>query len=84
MRQHLLPTAPIYFKRMRASKRLLIESVSHLDKKLFSPGLLDVMLYKLNLQDHRKMTCLKVRWFFGVLASGKSLPDILQDTEESD
>ena len=38
---HLLLAAPIYFKTMRASKRFLMEFVSHLGKKLLLPELLD-------------------------------------------
>ena len=68
-------------------KRLLMEFVSHLGKKLLLPELLDAMLYELNSQDPQRndcWTCLKVRLSFRVPASWKSLLDILQDTEESD
>ena len=50
-----------------ALKRLLMEVVSHLGKKLLLPGLFDIMLYKLDMQDSQGndwWTCLKVRWFF--------------------
>ena len=40
-----------------APKRLFIEFDSHLVNKLLLPRLLDVMLYKLDMQDpHKKMT----------------------------
>ena len=64
-----------------------MELVNHLGKKLLSPRLPDVILDKLDIQDTQKnnwWTCLKVRWFFRVSASWKSLPDILQDIEEND
>ena len=67
----------------RTSKRLLMELVSHLGKKLFLPGL----LYKLDTENPQRedcWTCLKVRWYFGVPDSWKSLRDILQDTADSD
>ena len=60
--------------------------ISQLEKKLLLPGLLNGMLYELDMQDPQKndcWTCLKVRQSFGV-PSWKSLQDILQDTEESD
>ena len=65
------------------SKRLHMKFVSHLGKKLLLLGLLNV----LDMQDPQKndcWTCLKVRQSFRVPASWKKLPDILQDTEESD
>ena len=64
-----------------------MELVNHLGKKLLLPGLLDVMLYELDMQDPQKNNwgCLKkVRQSFRVPASWKSLPDVLQDTEKSD
>ena len=33
-----------------------MEFASHLGKKMLLPGLLDVMLYKLDMQDPQKMT----------------------------
>ena len=61
---------------------------SHLGKKLLLPGLLDGLLYKLDMQDLQKNDCWsclkKVRQFFRVPVSQKSLPDILQDIEKSD
>ena len=66
-----------------ALKRLLMELVSHLGKKLLLPGL----LYKLDTENPQRedcWTCLKVRWSFGVPDSWKSLRDILQDTADSD
>ena len=56
------------------------------DKKLLLPELFDGMLYKLDIQDPQKNDCwtyLKLRLSFRVPASWKSLPDILQDAEES-
>ena len=67
----------------RASKRLLMELVSHLGKKLLLPGL----LHKLDTENPQRedcWTCLKVRWSFGVPDSWKSLRDILQDTADTD
>ena len=58
-----------------ASERLLMEFVIHLGKKLLLPGLLDVMLYKLDMQDPQRndcQTCLKVRWSFIIPASRKN------------
>ena len=55
--------------------------------KLLLPGLLDGMLYELDIHDHQQKDCwicLQVRQSFRVAASLKYLPDILQDTEESD
>ena len=66
-----------------SSKRLLIELVSHLGKKLLLPGL----LYKQDTENPQRedcWTCLKVRWSFGIPDSWKSLGDILQDTADSD
>ena len=40
-----------------ASKRLLMELVSHLGKKLLLPRLLDVILYELDMQDPQKSDC---------------------------
>ena len=60
-----------------------MEFVSHLDKKLLLPWLLDGMLCELNVHDAQKSdywTFLKVRW---VPSSLNSLPDILKDMEES-
>ncbi|CAO2637977.1 hypothetical protein LEMLEM_LOCUS24248 [Lemmus lemmus] len=39
-----------------ALKRIFMELVSHLGKKLLLPGLLDVMLYELDMEDPQKMT----------------------------
>ena len=65
-----------------------MEFASHLGKKLILPGLLDGMLYELDIQNPQKndyWSCLKnVRQFFYVADLWKSLPAILQDTEESD
>ena len=67
---------------------LRCDKARHLGKKLLLSGPLDGMLYKLDMQDPQKndcWTCLKkVRQSFSVPASWKSLPDILQDIEESD
>ena len=67
---------------------LLCDKASHLGKKLLLPGLLDAVLYKLDLQDPQNNDCWsclkKLRQSFKVLVSWKSLPDILQDTEECD
>ena len=59
---------------------------SHLGKKLFLPNLLDVMLYKLDIQKSQKwlMNLPEVEIILWVPASWKSLPDIFQDTEEAD
>ena len=72
-----------------AMKRLLVEIASHLEKKLFLPRLHEVMLYEEDKQDPQKQQLnlpkseivLQGYW---VTASWKSLPDILQNTEESD
>ena len=64
-----------------------MELASHLGKKLLLSGLLDVILYELDMQDPQRndwWTCLKVRRSFRVSASWKSLLDILQDTEKSE
>ena len=56
-----------------ASKRLLMEFVSHLGKKL-----LFAWTAWLDSQDPQRndcWTCLKVRWSFGVSTSWKNLPD---------
>ena len=66
-----------------ASKRLLMQFDSHLDKKL----LLSELLHKLDMKNPQRedcWTCLNVRWSFGVPDSWKSLQDILQDTADSD
>ena len=63
-----------------------MEFVSHLGKKLLLPGMLDVMLCELDMQNSQIndcWTCLKVRQSFGVPGSWKGLPNILQDTEKS-
>ena len=41
-------------------KRLLMELVCHLGKNLLLPGLLDVMLYELDLQDPQKKMTVEV------------------------
>ena len=60
---------------------------SHLGNKLLLPGLLDNMLYKLDMKNHRKITAEPAKTRCDI-PSGfllhESLPDILQDTEESD
>ena len=55
---HLLLEAPITSRGRWTSKKLFMEFVSHLGKKLLLPGLLDAMLYELDMQDrtHREMT----------------------------
>ena len=56
------------------------DKVSHLGKKLFLPGLLDGMLYKLNMQDPQKSDCWtfqKTEWPSSSPASEKKLSDIL-------
>ena len=40
-----------------AVKNLLMEFVSHLGKKLLLPGLLDVVLYEMDMQDPQKNDC---------------------------
>ena len=59
---------------------------SHLGKKLLLSNLPDVMLYKLDIQDSQKwlLNLPEVEIILWVPASWKSLPDIFQDTEESD
>ena len=84
---HLFLAAQITSRGRWVLKRFLMEFASNLDKKLHLPRLFDVMLYELDMQDPQRndcWTCLKVRWSFRVLAAWKSLPDILQDTEESE
>ena len=64
-----------------------MEFVSHLGKKLLLSGLLDDMLYELDMEGPQRndcWTCLKVKPSFRVPALSKSLPDILQATVESD
>ena len=51
MRQYLI--APITSRGRWALKRLLMEFVSHLGKKLLLHGLLDVMLYELDIKTYR-------------------------------
>ena len=67
---------------------LQCDKASHLGKKLFLPGLLDNMLYKLDMQDPQKNDCWtcqkKVRHYFRIPAPPEKLPDIRQDIEESD
>ena len=68
-------------------KRLLMECLNHLGKKLFLAGLLDGMLYELEMQDQQKNDCwtfLKMKQSFRIPASWKIPPSILQNTEEND
>ena len=53
---HLLLAAPITSRARWALKILLMELARHLGKKLLLPRLLDIMLYKLNMQDPQNMT----------------------------
>ena len=53
-----------YFKKIWASKRLLMGFVSHLGKKLLLSGLLDGVLYKLDMQDPKK-------WLFNLPKTGE-------------
>ena len=54
---HLLLEAPIISRGRWALKRSLMEFASHLGKRLLLPGLLDVLLYKLDMQDPHKNKC---------------------------
>ena len=46
-----------YFKRMMGIEEAPYEVVSHLGKKVLLPGLLDGMLYELDIQDTQKNDC---------------------------
>ena len=87
---HLLLAVPIYFMRKTGEDwqwRVSLQSLLAIWARNFLPGLLDAMLYELDMQDLQRndcWTCLKVRWFSGVPASWKCLLDILQDTEKCD
>ena len=66
-----------------ALKRLLVELVSYLGKKLLLPGLVHKLDTK-NPQREDWWTRLMVRWSFSFPDSWKSLRDILQNTEENE
>ncbi|CAO2578492.1 hypothetical protein LEMLEM_LOCUS574, partial [Lemmus lemmus] len=65
----LLLTAPITSERLMGIKEthyricLQCDKASHLGKKLLLPGLLNGMLYEMDVKDHRKVTVkLSKRW----------------------
>ncbi|CAO2636510.1 hypothetical protein LEMLEM_LOCUS23561 [Lemmus lemmus] len=55
---HLLLAAPMYFTRMIGMQEARRgQFVGHLNKKLLLPGLLDAMLYELEMQDPQRNDC---------------------------
>ena len=54
---HLFLAAPITSRGRWAPKKLLMEFTRHLGKKLLLPGLLDALLYEMDMQDQQKNDC---------------------------